>query len=239
MVDKVKPLKIEDSTSGTELDCCPTESNPAEDYLAAKGVAIENNDNLLIDSDGSEIQFTDPTNGTKKVSDLLDAEQEDFDNTGTTLTSTKTGPAIREIFNSLGDIPIEALTEFEAFSDDAEESTTVNTYRTKNNYPVTSSTKSAGTYVIDHSAQIGQSDALKLVGHRVQWRTGTSGSWTTLVDIRDSVATDDGYQVRTGFNLVTIATSTVIQVRIQWGQTDDGGTGYIKNAAVKIGKVSN
>lgn len=102
MVDKVKPLKIEDTTSGSSINFAPKESDPFEDYLASRGIALRNLDTFLIDDDGSEIQFTDPTNGTKKISDLLDAEQEDFDPTGTDLTSTKTGPAIRELFNSGG-----------------------------------------------------------------------------------------------------------------------------------------
>lgn len=102
MVDKVCPLKLEQPGKGTELDFGPTEANPAEDYLAGKGIALENSDLLLIDAAGNEIQFTDPTNGTKSVSDLLDAEQEDFDNTGTDLTSTKTGPAIRELATNVG-----------------------------------------------------------------------------------------------------------------------------------------
>lgn len=97
-VDKVKPLKIEDSTSGTEMDFAPTEADPTEDYLAAKGVALENDDNTLIDKAGDgQIQFTDTTNGTKSVGNLLDAELEDFDPGATDLVSTKTGPAIREV----------------------------------------------------------------------------------------------------------------------------------------------
>ena len=102
MVDKVKPLKFEESIDGTEIDPIPTESDESEDYLAGKGIALENLDTHLIDLQSSEIAFTDPTSGTKKVSDLLDAEQEDFDPTGTDLVSTKTGPAIRELFNSGG-----------------------------------------------------------------------------------------------------------------------------------------
>lgn len=102
MVDKVKPLKLEDTGSGSMLDSFPKETDPTEDYVAGKGFAIENDDNLLIDAaGGAEIQFTDTVSGTKKVSDLLDADQEDFDPTGTELTSTKTGPAAREISNKL------------------------------------------------------------------------------------------------------------------------------------------
>lgn len=100
MVDKVKPLKIEEATDGTQINFGPKETNPSEDYLSAKGIALENDDNTLIDkaADG-QVQFTDTTNGVKKVSDLLDAEQEVFDPTGTALSSTLTGPAIRELAN--------------------------------------------------------------------------------------------------------------------------------------------
>jgi len=98
MPDKVKPLKMEDSVSGTEINFAPTETDPTEDYLASKGLALENDDNTLIDKAGDgQVQFTDTTNGTKKVSDLLDAEQEDFDPLTSGLVSTKSGPAIREL----------------------------------------------------------------------------------------------------------------------------------------------
>ena len=236
MVDKVKPLKIEDATSGTEMDYAPVEADPSEDYLAGKGLALENNDNLLVDADSGEIQFTDTVSGTKKVSDLLDAEQEDFDPTGTVLTSTKTGPAIREI--AAGGIPIDALTEFEAFSDDPQESTTSNGWVTKNNYPYTTDVKTAGDYVVDFSAQIGQSDKEKTVGFRVQWREGTSGTWITLADARNGLSADNGTELRTAFRVITLSTDTEFQIRIQWGQTDDGGTGTIENATIKIGKVA-
>lgn len=72
MVDKIKPLKIEDGTSGTEIDMAPTESNPAEDYIAAKGVAFENSDDTTIRGDSGVMRFKD-TEVTSEVSleDLL------------------------------------------------------------------------------------------------------------------------------------------------------------------------
>lgn len=49
MVDKVKPMGIENAaTGGTEDFDFPTEMNPAEDYAAVKGIAFENNDDILI-----------------------------------------------------------------------------------------------------------------------------------------------------------------------------------------------
>lgn len=52
-VDKVKPLKIENATTGgTQTDPYPTEANPTQDYLATKGIAFEGLDTFLIDKIG-------------------------------------------------------------------------------------------------------------------------------------------------------------------------------------------
>ena len=50
MVDKIKPLKLESSsTGGTENDWGPTEADPLEDYAGIKGIAFENDDNFRIE----------------------------------------------------------------------------------------------------------------------------------------------------------------------------------------------
>lgn len=60
MVDKVKPLKTENSVDGTEDDVNYTELDPTEDYVAAKGIALENSNSRLIDLDvEGNIQFKD------------------------------------------------------------------------------------------------------------------------------------------------------------------------------------
>lgn len=88
---------MEDAVSGTQINFAPTETDPSEDYLAAKGLALENDDATRVEKVAGEVAFVDATNGTKKVSDLLDAEQEDFDPQSSGLVSTETGPAIREL----------------------------------------------------------------------------------------------------------------------------------------------
>lgn len=133
---------------------------------------------------------------------------------------------------------IGALTEFEAFSSDAQENTTSNGWITKSGFPYTTAVKTQATYVIDHTSQLSNSDAEKQVGYRVQWREGTSGTWITLVDVRNGVTQDNEWDLRTGFNLVTLSSETEFQVRIQFGQTDEGGTGRIRFSAIKVGKVS-
>lgn len=64
MVDKVRPLKFESPASGgTQTDTFPTETNPAEDYISTKGIALEGQDGRTIDLDSNgDIRFKDATN---------------------------------------------------------------------------------------------------------------------------------------------------------------------------------
>jgi hypothetical protein len=69
MVDRVKPLKFETPELGTQNNRrFPTEIDPAEDYVAAKGVSFEASEDRRINLDGSgDIQFTDATNPTGRT----------------------------------------------------------------------------------------------------------------------------------------------------------------------------
>lgn len=67
MIDKIKPLKIETAIDGTQTDPFPTEANPAQDYVAAKGVSFENSDEYYLSKIGRIIESTSP-NGSMKVS---------------------------------------------------------------------------------------------------------------------------------------------------------------------------
>lgn len=66
MVDKIKPLKLEETTNGTEFDMNPTETDPTEDYIASKGVAFENSDNTTIRGDAGVMKFKDTDVTTEK-----------------------------------------------------------------------------------------------------------------------------------------------------------------------------
>lgn len=59
MVDKVKPLKIETDADGTEIDFVPTEADPTEDFVAVKGIALENSDDTTIRGDAGVMKFKD------------------------------------------------------------------------------------------------------------------------------------------------------------------------------------
>lgn len=61
MVDKIKPLCLEELADGSQLDHIPTEASPNEDYAAVKGIAFENLDNFLVDKVGRTIVELFPT----------------------------------------------------------------------------------------------------------------------------------------------------------------------------------
>lgn len=61
MVDKVKPIGWENTTDGGSTNNLnPSEIDPDQDYISTKGVAFENQNDLLIDVDASgNIQYRD------------------------------------------------------------------------------------------------------------------------------------------------------------------------------------
>lgn len=61
MVDKVKALKIEIG------DSFPTETDPNEDFLSAKGISIEGNDSILIKAEAGVLGWQDLEQGTFKA----------------------------------------------------------------------------------------------------------------------------------------------------------------------------
>lgn len=103
MADKVKPLKIENTaTGGGQIDPFPVETNPSQDYLASKGIALENNDNRLIDLDGSgNIQFKDAIETIAvTVRQLRTALNNIFSNSGNGFVATNVQAAIEEARDS-------------------------------------------------------------------------------------------------------------------------------------------
>lgn len=100
-MDRVKPLKIEDSTSGTQADPFPVETNPLQDYLATKGISFENLVDRYFDLDGSgNVQFRDLVETTPMpLWKLRRAIYEIFNPAGSPLVSTNSEDAIKEVFN--------------------------------------------------------------------------------------------------------------------------------------------
>lgn len=72
MVDKVKPLKIEESTNGTGINFGPKEADPNEDFISVKGIALENSDDTIIRGDSGVMKFKDSDVTTEvTLEDLL------------------------------------------------------------------------------------------------------------------------------------------------------------------------
>lgn len=123
--------------------------------------------------------------------------------------------------------------EFKEFSSLTQQNTTSNGWVTFATFTTDDSTD--GEWQIQASFNIGQSDKEKQVGFRLQARDGTSGSWTTInsLDTRETVGQDNTFTLRSGFGFFTHDNGDgVFQIRVQFGQTDEGGTGRLKNLTV-------
>ena len=76
-IDKVKALKFENAIDGTESDTRPTQTDPTEDYMSAKGVAFENSDDTFVRGESGVMEFkdqdTDNSDSTYKLFDLRNA----------------------------------------------------------------------------------------------------------------------------------------------------------------------
>jgi hypothetical protein len=69
--DLVRPLKMESpTTGGTETDLFPSELDPAEDYIAVKGVALEGNINTTISISNGNITFKDGDHNNVSLHDV-------------------------------------------------------------------------------------------------------------------------------------------------------------------------
>jgi len=77
-VDKVKPFKMEEATSGTEVDTTYKETDPTEDYLAAAGMAYGNQDDIRsfrgdgVDGTTADLMFEDQGNSAVSLTTVLD-----------------------------------------------------------------------------------------------------------------------------------------------------------------------
>ena len=100
-LDRVQPLKIEDTASGgDELDSFPTGLNRNEDYVECRGSVYQNNtsndESVRVDRDVHDnLVFEDPIAGSHTLSSLLD----------------RTGDVKRLLINSTGHVLHDAIGE--------------------------------------------------------------------------------------------------------------------------------
>lgn len=92
MVDKIKPLKIEEATGGTQVNLFPTEADPTEDYASVKGVAFENSDNTTIRGDSGVMKFKDSENpADRTLSQLINSQYKQSVKVASTANLTLSG----------------------------------------------------------------------------------------------------------------------------------------------------
>ena len=67
-IDRVQPLKIESLTTGSDEDMFPTSLDKNEDYVEARGFAVQdagsNDETTVIDRVGNDLRFKDGNNAT-------------------------------------------------------------------------------------------------------------------------------------------------------------------------------
>lgn len=156
------------------------------------------------------------------------AENVPFNNEGTNFQAENVRDALIELQE--GNVNL----RFDAYISENSQSTTSNGWVTVSGFPYTSPVLEPATYIVSWSIVVCQTDKEKQVGTRVQTRLGTSGGWSTEVgtDIRNAVSVDDGCDTRTSFFTYIVPTSSVFQLRYQFGQTGDGGTATKEVASV-------
>lgn len=240
MVDKVKPLKIEDTTSGTELDMFPRETNPANDYLASKGLALENSDASLIDLNGSgEVQITDPVVGTKTADDLQSTARVSSNDTtpsylfnklvagdGITLTELNNGSnETLSIIVNAGDFG----TVYTAAESDAESTTTSTTFQEK--LSLTTPSLDAGTYYVGWYFEYATDVNNKELEFRVQ-----IDDTTDVLDINPEGRADK-FVSSAGFN-PTNFTSGVHTIDIDYRRLAPNTTAKIRSARLILWRIA-
>lgn len=137
-IDKIKPLKIENpSNGGTQTDPYPTETNPAQDYLSAKGLALEGNEVAVISGLSGVMNFQDSIQTSQiTLTQLRTAINNTFNNSTNGFVSTNVQAAIEEARNTN---PYSYVTSTTAVS------TSSTTYTTVTGMSIT---PVAGTYLV-------------------------------------------------------------------------------------------
>jgi hypothetical protein len=158
-----------------------------------------------------------------------------FDNSTNGFVANTVQEAIEELAEN--GITIDALTEFEAFDSPNQESTTSSTPQIKTGYPYTTDTKSAGSYVINYTAQISQGSDNKVSRLIIEWRLGTSGTWQEILDTKQELRAN-GFVPWSGFSVVDLPNDSQFQVRISYANPGAGSC-IIKEANITIGKVAD
>jgi hypothetical protein len=224
VIDRVKPLKYENPTSGgTETDIFPTETNASEDYLVAKGIALENNDNRLMDLDASgNIQFTDNSETTPiTVRKLRTAVNNIFNNTTNGFVATNVQAAIEEAGSgaALGSYYVLSVTPFITSS--------------RVDYvsiPGFSVTPPAGTYLVLYNAMVFYTTVPKANF----WAVFIGGVIDDETISRQDTSHSNENMVNTLIHVIDVNGSQAIDIRVK---CDNTGTLTVNNRSLVLLRI--
>lgn len=148
MVDKVKPLKIENSaTGGTQNDMLPVEANPAQDYLAAAGLSLAGLDTILIGNDGTNLTFLDLANAVITLAQLRYAKGLD-DATGVVDVSAAAAPSIGQVLTATSAVLATWQTPFVQTNGEVDDTSSANITTTDGQVGTMTVTPPAGNYLV-------------------------------------------------------------------------------------------
>jgi len=234
---------IEITSIGLSVIALSSYTVNVEDYLLLASddsitelTSLISSGDIVVNDGTSDLSSTDGLNYIK-YPDFAGSSR--FDNSTNSFTSTNVQDAIEEAAS--GGVTIEQLIEFEGYENTTTHSTTSNGWVQKSGYPYTTSTKSPGKYKIDHTAQLSQTKRESPLGYQIQWRTGTSGSWITLYEVKWGSGAENSsyYDIKSGISVIELSTETNFQIRFMFGYTVDGGTARMQKTNITLWKVDN
>lgn len=184
----------------------------------------------LLERNGTEILESEEV--------FLEAPIVDFDPTGL-MNFDPSDDDVDKALQRFGNFSVADLTEAEGDTQNASDSTTSNGWVSRSGFPfLTTDTKTAGLFSIRWSTEVGQSTKNRNYGLLIRWRV-EGGTWETLSSVELSNSRNNNYLMQGGFKEVTVATDSKIEVDMQFGQTNNGGTALIQNSALEVRRISD
>lgn len=136
-----------------------------------------------------------------------------------------------------GNFSVADLTEAETASQGVQDSTTSNGWVSRSGFPfLTAGVKTAGTFSLRWSTEIGQTTKNRNYGLLIRWRP-EGGIWATLSSVELSNSRNNDFITQSGFKEVVLLANSKIEVDMQFGQTTGGGTCLIRNSSLEVRRI--
>lgn len=232
MADRIRPLKMETPTRGTETDEFPTGLDPSEDHIEARGFFLQNDS-----SDDESVHITrDASNRiTFKDSEItVDTTLRAIRTAQNLYTGAETAGKTLQTDGASGiqlaDVVSGYPPAFDTLFDATIDTTTLSTW--ENKLSLTTPSLETGSYIIIAQANISGSKSNTQMSVQAQWdNTDTFGTLNAIAGLADS---------ETQFTAHTIEASVSGVHTIDIDFKKAGGSGYvsIREARITYWRVS-